>query len=48
MSGIIDSEVNNFILQDKVKSNAMVDVRACNKPIERVSTIFILMRSTIA
>lgn len=32
--------VNNSVgVFEKGKSNAMVDVRACNKPIERVSKV---------
>lgn len=37
-----ESSVNVFNAFDKGKSNAMVDIRACNKPIERVSKSFLL------
>lgn len=37
-----ESTVNVFNAFDKGKSNAMVDIRACNKPVERVSKYFFI------
>lgn len=35
----IEETSNNLNFFEKGKSNAMVDVRACNKPVERVGCI---------
>lgn len=37
---LIEESSNHLNIFEKGKSNAMVDVRACNKPVEKVSVLY--------